>query len=353
MPRPPDTAPATGVYLVVGPDAHGVVIHGMRLAQASPQLAAALVRVRLPGSGVTPPPLLPDVPAGTPVLLQVTDRLLGPTPEAAAEVVTELGSRTRLVLALHDVPQPSEGAAWYARRRAAYASFVEAAESVVVASEFERRLLEECCGATLSGVDVLVVPLPVERLEPPVAQPPTGLRSLAVLGFLYPGKGLEELIDLSAELGRTSGPVTVINLGGVAEGHESLVDELTDRARARGVGFEVTGYLPDADLPGALREAGVPVAPHRHISASGSINAWLAAGRRPVVRRGPYVEELAARLPGSVAVADELAAGIAQALEAPETTWLGPEVVLGPTDAEVAAAHANALAGAAALARRR
>ena len=54
-------------------------------------------------------------------ILHVTDRLFGPTPEEAADaVVRPRRSERPLVVTLHDLPQPSDGARTAARRAAAY-----------------------------------------------------------------------------------------------------------------------------------------------------------------------------------------------------------------------------------------
>ena len=44
----------------------------------------------------------------------------------------------------------------------------------------------------------------------------------------------------------------------------------------------------------------VPVCPHRHFSASGSLMAWLGAGRTVLVRDSDYAREIDAWLPGRV-----------------------------------------------------
>ena len=84
----------------------------------------------------------------------------------------------------------------------------------------------------------------------------------------------------------------------------------------------MTGYVPDDELPALLRSAVVPVAPHEHLSASGSINSWIGAGRRPLVPRSDYVAELEERSPGCVWVYDDLRAALARAWRDPAATWL-------------------------------
>lgn len=338
-------------YLVVGPDHHGVVQHALRLARSAPVLADALVRV----------PSVSAVSPSAPVLVHVTDRLFGRSPEEAADRIVELAEAATLCVSLHDVPQAGEGAAWSARRRTAYGRIAAAATHLIVASESERLLLAACVDEdpTALAARTSVIPLPVEVGPAPVSRPaddrspggsPDGSPAtvdIGVLGFLYPGKGVEELIDAAAGL---AGAVAVTNYGAAAAGHEDLVGALRARADRAGVPFRVTGYLSEQDLRTALRRSDIPVAPHRHVSASGSINTWLECGRRPLVADGPYTRELAQRLPGAVTLTTDLRAGLARARDEPDSTWLGPEVRLGPSWAEAAHAHARLLAGLAGLA---
>ncbi|MEO7234135.1 MAG: hypothetical protein ABIW80_02045, partial [Lapillicoccus sp.] len=120
-------------------------------------------------------------------------------------------------------------------------------------------------------------------------------------------------------------------------------ESLARYAAERGVRFRLTGYLSDEELLEAVLRADVPLAPHRHISASGSVNTWVEAGRRPLVRRSPYVDELAARLPGVVTAADDLQTAVAVALVDPTSTWLEDHVEVGPSWATTAAAYADVL----------
>ena len=67
----------TVAYVVAGPERHGVVLHGLRLAQASAGLAASLVRLPSPSLG-EPAALTAELLAPHDrVMVQVTDRLFG------------------------------------------------------------------------------------------------------------------------------------------------------------------------------------------------------------------------------------------------------------------------------------
>ena len=334
-------------YVVTGPDRHGVVSHALRLGAADPRLSATLLRVRLPRSGVRPRGLVESISPGSAVMLQVADRLLGGTPEEAARVVGDVSRRANVALALHDLPQPAEGGSWYRRRRDAYADMTDVAEIVVVASEHERDCLERCrrgaARAPLRVGQVVVVPLPIEAALPKPAQDVARETEIGVLGFLYPGKGVEEVVAGAARLRRAGRAVRVTCLGAPAEGHAEHASELVAGAQRAGVPLRITGFVPDAELPSRLRTVGVPVAPHRHISASGSINAWLEAGRRPITLPSPYARELADRVPRALDLVEDVETGIIDALDQPERTWLGPEVVLGPSTSGVARWHADVL----------
>ena len=353
--------------LAVGPADHGVVKHGLELAAAAgapvlrfddaAELDAALATDR---EGVSP---LPGA-----IHVAFTDALFG-GPAEAPRRIRELARGRRLWLGLHDVPQEGEGAERLARRRACYAAACDggipgdgAIEGTVVNSDHEKR----CLAAAGVADSPVVIPLPIPDMRetdshgtdpnghrdttagidraaavdaPGTVIGGTGTPVIGVFGFLYPGKGVEDVIDAAAAL---TSPVEVVNIGGVSDGHEHMVDDLTARARDAGVGFRVTGHIADADLPGALAAVDVPVTAHRHISASGSLNSWLGVGRRPIAVAGDYVAETAARWPGHLYVVDRgnLAGAIADALADPASTWADAPVEWSWAD--VAAAHREA-----------
>jgi glycosyltransferase involved in cell wall biosynthesis len=312
-----------------------VVIHAQRLADAYGPLADLTLRVE--STGAEPAPVAAVVGRG-PVLLHVTDRLFGSSPEAAARSVEHLAGLVPTVLSLHDIPQPEEGEDWFRRRRRAYRRFAAAAERVVVASRFERDLLLDLVDDPVAE-RVRVIPLPLERRDGVETVRPAS--EVALLGFLYPGKGVEDVVDAVAGCPRL--PRLVVNYGAPAPGHEDHVEVLIRYAAERDVEVQVTGFVPDRELDATLRQAGLPVAPHRHISASGSVGSWVGAGRRPVVRSGGWARELAARVPGAITVADRLPEGLAAAVADPTSTWLADDVEVGPSWAQAARAHLDVL----------
>ncbi len=283
--------------------------------------------------------------------LHVTDHLLGRSPEEALAVVRALAGRGPVSLTLHDLPQPSDGTP-AARRRDCYAGLVAAAVGVVVSSDHEAALLRAVTGAD-AGTRVRVVPLAVPTAGPdraprptvgPTVEPTVGPggswrpgREVAVLGWVYPGKGHDEVLSALAGL---PADVGLRVLGGASPGHDGLLEDLSARAGTLGRTLVVDGWVDDADLPGRLRAVDVPVFAPRHVSASASLTAWLAAGRRPVAARSPYTEEVDRRAPGTLAlVADEpgaLADGIRRALDDPASTWLDDDLPVGLAPAEAA-----------------
>lgn len=351
--RPPPPPAGAPVLLVVGPAQHGVT-------------AAALAQAGVDPSGPGPAPrtvrrehvvgaddvagLLAEL-RGRTVHAHVTDRLFGRTPEEAADVVVALARECRLVVTLHDLPQPSDGTVNHPRRARAYAAVARAAAAVVVSSDHERRLLDRCLTGSGDDVAVTVVPLPVPTFEPagdPSEGDPSaadeGAADVAVLGFLYPGKGHDAVLEALDGLPPGTG---LRALGRPSDGHEDLVGQLAARAAALGRRFEVTGYVPDADLPRLLRSVLVPVAPHQHLSASGSIGSWIGAGRRPLVPVSDYADELLQRNPGAVLLYDDLPTALERAVRDPASTWLAPGFRGRPALVETVVAVRAVLAGVA------
>ena len=353
----------TVTHVVAGPDGHGVTRHALGLL-AREALGHHRV-LRLPDAGHEASPAeaverLAAAPDGL-LHLHLTDHLYAPSAPECAGIVTALARHRRIGLTLHDLPAPGDGPGRYERRRAAYARMALAAAVVVVSSRHEERLLrsaltEEGFGRAAGG-QVHVIPLPLERPEPADAEQttaistdtPAGPRDLVVFGFLYPGKGHVPAIDALAGSPPLPADVGVTALGAVSAGHEHLPGELQARAAALGRRFTATGHVPDEEVTARLRAAAVPVAPHEHISASGSIGSWLGAGRRPLVPVGTYVDELESRCPGALfrygpgTGYATLADAARAALDDPRLTWLAAGVELHPSPDEAAAEYARVL----------
>jgi len=320
-------------HLVAGPPRHGVTRYAELLLAAHAVAEGSVTRVHRPLRPADLPDLLLALPPG-PLHLHVTDHLLGEGPEQALEVVRALAVGRVLGLTLHDLPQPSDGAP-YRRRCVGYAGMARAADAVVVSSMHEHDLLLDLLDGDPT-VPVTVVPLAVPRDAGPVGAGPApglaprGRREVAVLGFVYPGKGHEEVLRAMAGL---PADVALRVLGGVSPGHDHLLQRLRAIAAVDGREVRIDGWVEDAELPQLLREVDVPVFAPRHVSASASLLSWRAAGRRPVTTRNRYTEEMALLRPGTLLLVQDgptaLAHALAAALADPAATRLP---VVGGTD---------------------
>jgi len=343
----------TPALLLTGPPRHGVVRYAGDLAAHVRDLdaGARVLRVDDPG----------DLPASAEGLgrahLHVTDRLLGSSPDAAADLVERLAAACRLTVTLHDVPQESDGPRNLPRRTAAYARVAAAAAGVAVNSRHEALLLAE--HGVLAAGRARVVPLGSAVADPdagavPAATPypaddPAGAPLVAlVAGFLYPGKGHDDVVravadaaDLLRAAGTPPGEVAVVAVGGPSPGHEDEVDRLRAEAGSRGVALRVTGGLADDAFHAALRGSGVPVAAHRHLSASRTLLDWGEAGRRPLVVDSRYAREMAALRPGTLTLYPpaDLPAHLARVWADPAATQLPAGTSLAPTLTDAAAAY--------------
>lgn len=312
-------APAP-VHVVPGPEGHGVDL-------CARQLAAAV------GATVVAASHESDVRAAH---LHVTDRVWGDSPEQAARRVVATCRQRPTTLTLHDLPQPHDGPV-FARRTRAYAEMVRAAAGVVVSSEHERGLLAEVLAGEPRAAlpPVQVVPLPLVPSAGSSARPPSSVRTghltLGIAGWFYPGKGHLPALGAALAQRRRGRQLDVRVLGAPSPGHADDAAELTRRAARLGVRLEVTGWLTDDELSAAMRSVDVPFVGHRNVSASGSLNSWLVAGRRPLVRRSPYFEEMGRLRPGTLRLVrtGDLAAAVGDSLDDPVGTWLGPDAVLG------------------------
>ena len=241
-------------HLIVGPAGHGVTEYALGLARTT---GAEVIREETFG----------DTPLAGPVHVTFTDHLFGDTAERLLARIDG-----PLSVSLHDIPQPEEGAERYARRARVYRELVEKADVAVVNSDHE---------ASFFDANTTVIRLPIPVIDSPFNPKED---TVGVLGFLYPGKGHEDLIDALPDS-------RLRFLGAVSHGHETWAENLD---------AEITGWLSDAQLAREMGRIAVPVCPHRHFSASGSLMAWLGAGRTVLVRDSAYAREIDAWLPGRV-----------------------------------------------------
>ncbi|WKD57154.1 hypothetical protein CAPI_02950 [Corynebacterium capitovis DSM 44611] len=266
-------------HLIVGPSTHGVTAYALALAEA---VNAPVLREETFSDN--------PLPSG-PVHVTFTDHLLGPSPADAVDaLLARLGDRP-FSISLHDIPQPEEGEDRFSRRAAAYRRVADAATLAVVNSRHE---------ASFFDGDPTVIRLPIPRIES-TFDPVPG--TVGVLGYLYPGKGHEDLIS---SLG---GSHTLRFLGSVSPGHEDWAKRLAPYA-------EITGWIDDAQLAVEMGRTEVPVCAHRHFSASGSLMTWLGAGRTVLATDSAYTREIDEWLPGRVTlVADGDWAAATEAFE--------------------------------------
>ena len=327
--------------VVLGPLLSGVARHGLAVAEALAEVGVDVTVVRRTDEPVDGPY---DV-----VFVQYTDALFGADAASAAAAFVDWSESVPgpLVVTLHDVPGADPDRARDARRLTAYARVVSACAGVVFCSERERT------GLGVRGVVHGVIPLPLMPLPAPGPEPAWGGRpTLAVLGFVYPGKGHAKALEAAAALRGTAGSpaeiAEVVAVGGPSPGCSGLLRDLHRRAAELGVPFRVTGPLSDADLHAAALAATVPLGAYRTLGASGSLMTWLACGRRPVVTRGPQSQETEARWPGSVrqVAPDALVDALAAAFADPASTWLPAPLAPAPLGERHMALFASVLAEA-------
>jgi glycosyltransferase involved in cell wall biosynthesis len=289
-----------------GPADHGVVRHAATLAS----------RLRAGGHVV--------VASGRADVshAQFTDSLWGAgvAAAAAAYVAWAATAARPLVVTLHDVPGADPDPDRDARRAAGYARVAAASEALVVSSDHEAAKVRRFS----PGRRVEVVELPLSDLPAPSGPPWWGDRpTLGVLGFVYPGKGHDQVITAAS---RQQPRPTVVALGAVSPGHEDLRVALREMAGALGVDLVVTGRLSGPELSAGLAAVTVPVAAGAMVSASASLLTWLAGARRPVTAAGAYANEVDGRHPGLLELYHDPAERdrlVARALESPELTRLG------------------------------
>ncbi|MGV0431434.1 glycosyltransferase family 1 protein [Corynebacterium sp. 20_84] len=275
------------IHLVVGPDGHVVTEYALSLAAATK--SDVLRETEFSNA---------ELPDGF-IHTTFTDHLFGDSPAAAVDnLLTRIGQR-RLSISFHDIPQPEEGDERFARRAPAYLRLARACNEsggvAVTNSDHEARFFRS------QGMDVSVVHLPIPRVESTYAPEPG---TVGVLGFLYPGKGHEDLIRALAGTG-----YRLRFLGSVSSGHEEWANGLLRRATDAGLDAEITGWLTDDELAAEMGRTAVPVCAHKHFSASGSLMTWLGAGRRVLATDSDYTREIDAWLPGRITLIDPTAPG--------------------------------------------
>ncbi|MBA4506082.1 glycosyltransferase family 1 protein [Corynebacterium sanguinis] len=257
-------------HLIVGPDGHGVTAYALQLAAALGVDERDIIRENT--FDCAP---LPDAP----IHVTFTDHLFGTQPLAAVEALLGRVGERALSVSFHDIPQPEEGAERFSRRAEAYRRLRDAATVSVVNSQHEAQFFEHAPA---------VIRLPIPQVASHFDPVPN---TVGILGFLYPGKGHEDLI---AALAGTDYHLRF--LGAVSQGHEQWARGL----RTAYPHVEITGWLSADELAAEMGRVAVPVCAHRHFSASGSLMTWLGAGRNVLASDSPYTREIDAWLPGRI-----------------------------------------------------
>ena len=332
------TAPLP-VHVIVGPQQHGVTRHAQSIADACGHPSLRLDRVDAGALDAL------DLGGATVAHVAFTDRLFARTAEDSAQAFATLAQALRrqgaeVSVTLHDLPQGHDPLAQ--RRRRAYAAVVAHARGVVVSAWHELEALEAMDCSQVHSLQV--IPLPVDR-RPGAPAHPFG-RDAVVLGFVYPDRGYETILEALPP------GSALIAIGQASAGHDDLPDALAKRAAELGRGWACTGFVPDAELDGRLRSAAVPIAPNPRPSASASIADWLARGRRPLVADSPLAREIDGAWPGAIALYDpadpaQLGALIEARLADPALTILPADVAIGPTLVDVARLYRQHLAASA------
>lgn len=328
-------------FVHLGPARHGVRRYGELVEDAVSRSVPTGRWVRS-DDGATGPLAAPATDELTaPVAhVQFSDHLVSVDDfEGVVRALRSARADRRIVATFHDCPGIGHDAAPLDTQRAAtYAQAQAAVDAVIVCSDHERQGLQ---GVGVPGDIRVIAHLVEDRTAGGPPSPATARPTIAILGFIYPGKGHDWVIDACALVGR---PVELLFLGGAATGHHDLVEELVVQARRRHVRCRVTGWLDEAQLGAWLVDTDVPVVAHRAPSASGSLATWLSAGRRPLVVDTPYARELDTQAPGALSLVDAadgshgLARTIEAALDDPRSSRrTGPLDALGP--AAIAAAH--------------
>lgn len=119
-----------------------------------------------------------------------------------------------------------------------------------------------------------------------------GVKVITLLGFIYPPKGHQILIEAMPNLSEDT--VVVFAGGPSSEANETFLQELCKLAKEKGVDhrLRVTGYLSEQEMELYLRATDVAVCPFSRISASGSLSTWISVPRPILASESPQVEEL-------------------------------------------------------------
>ena len=150
-----------------------------------------------------------------------------------------------------------------------------------------------------------------------------GVKVITLLGFIYPPKGHQLLVEAMQDLPETT---RVIFAGGPSSSsYETFVQGLRNTARAIGVEgrLRITGYLSEADMECYLKATDIAVCPFSRISASGSLSTWISVACPILASESPQIAELSQLEPEAIQTfspytASALAKAIKEQLNKPQ-----------------------------------
>lgn len=154
---------------------------------------------------------------------------------------------------------------------------------------------------------IIVIPHFVEQreieLESNIARQElklTNKKIVTLLGFIYPTKGHELLIEALAELPTD---IYVVFAGGASsDKYTDFVEKLHLFARQKKVDrrLRITGYLSETELEKYLVATDLAVCPFSRFSASGSVSTWISVKCPIVASDFPQIKEYNDRVPDAI-----------------------------------------------------
>ncbi len=140
------------------------------------------------------------------------------------------------------------------------------------------------------------------NISPDEARAALGLdkvKVVTILGFIYPPKGHQIMVEAMSELPQE---VTVVFAGGPSDGYKNLESDLLILAKAKGVDerLRITGYLSEEELEQYLIATDLAVCPFSRFSASGSLSTWISVACPILASDFPQIDEYNKLEPGSI-----------------------------------------------------
>lgn len=214
--------------------------------------------------------------------------------------------RVPLVMTVHEIAQPTEGASFMHRQLLAYANRAgflhRAVRSFIVHTASDRDYLGTL-GVPSERIGVLALPAPNPLPMPDSAASRRklgleGRRVVTLFGFLASKKGHFVALDALAEF---PDDVVLLFAGDRhPDDRTDYVDRLRSEIAVRGLGerVRITGYVADADIPVLMSATDVAIAPFLQTSGSASLAQLFAYGRAVMASDIPPHREILRAFPG-------------------------------------------------------